>query len=277
MKIIVTGAGGFIAQNILKHLCNLKNIKIKAFLKKKTKVFKNKNITYKIKKIEDIKKKDLKGYHAIFHYASTGARNFYKNKNFFNEFQNTYETNVIHTLNLFELALQSGIKRLVVPGSCFEYGLSAKKNKKLSVKTSLLPKGYYSMSKASLYFHLKNFYQKNKKLNIIYLRYFQVFGEGEKKPRLWAQLKHNAKNNKKFTVENGSLVRDFISVDLVSSRTIEIFNNRKKGFVLKNMGNGKGMSISNFSKLWWKKFKGRKKLIIKNYKTPHINYLVSKN
>ena len=212
MKIIVTGAGGFIAQNILKHLSNLKNVKIKAFLKKRTKVYKNKNIIYKVKKIEDIKKKDLKGYHAIFHYASTGARNFYKNKSFFNEFQNTYETNVIHTLNLFELALQSGVKRLVVPGSCFEYGLSAKKNKKLSIKTSLLPKGYYSMSKASLYFHLRNFYKKNKKLNIIYLRYFQVFGEGEKTPRLWAQLKQNAKNNKKFTVENGSLVRDFISV-----------------------------------------------------------------
>ena len=153
MKIIVTGAGGFIAQNILKHLSNLKNIRIKAFLKKKTKVYKNKNITYEIKKIENIKKKDLKGYNAIFHYASTGATNFYKN---------TYETNVIHTLNLFELALQAGIKRLVVPGSCFEYGLSAKINKKLSTKSNLLPKGYYSMSKASLYFHLRNFYKKIK-------------------------------------------------------------------------------------------------------------------
>ena len=277
MKIIVTGAGGFIAQNILKHLSYLKNIKIKAFLKKKTNVYKSKNINYKIKKIENIKKKDLQGYQAIFHYASTGARNFYKNKSFFNEFKNTYETNVIHTLNLFELASQVGIKRLVVPGSCFEYGLSAKKNKKLSIKSNLLPKGYYSMSKASLYFHLRNFYKKNKKLNIIYLRYFQVFGEGEKLPRLWAQLKYNAKNNKNFVVENGSLVRDFVDVDLVSSKTIKIFKNNKRGFVLKNIGSGKGVSVSRFSKFWWKKFGGKKKLIIKNYKTPHISYLVSKN
>ena len=72
-----------------------------------------------------------------------------------------------------------------MPGSCFEYGLSAKKNKKLSTKSNLLPKGYYAMSKASLYFQLRNFYKKNKKLNIIYLRYFQVFGEGEKLPRLY--------------------------------------------------------------------------------------------
>ena len=34
MKIIVTGAGGFIAQNILRHLSNFKNIRIKAFFKK---------------------------------------------------------------------------------------------------------------------------------------------------------------------------------------------------------------------------------------------------
>ena len=37
MKIVVTGAGGFIAQNIIRHLSNLKNIRIKAFLKKKQK------------------------------------------------------------------------------------------------------------------------------------------------------------------------------------------------------------------------------------------------
>ena len=30
----------------------------------------------------------------------------------------------------------------------------------------------------------------------------------------------------------------------------------------KNIGTGKGVSISKFSKLWWKKFHGKKKLII---------------
>ena len=60
MKIVVTGAGGFIAQNIIRHLSNLKNIRIKGFLKKKTKVYKSKNITYEIKKIENIKKKRFK-------------------------------------------------------------------------------------------------------------------------------------------------------------------------------------------------------------------------
>ena len=40
-------------------------------------IFSNNNAF--IKKIENITSKDLKGYHALFHFASTGAKNFYKN------------------------------------------------------------------------------------------------------------------------------------------------------------------------------------------------------
>ncbi len=278
MKIIVTGAGGFIAQNLIKELSKNKRFHIKAFLKKKVKIFKNSNISYLTKKIENIKKKDLKGYDAVFHFASTGARNFYKNKNFFEEFEITYQTNVIHSLNLFDNAIKVGIKRFVIPGSCFEYGYSGVKNKKLSTNSKLLPKGYYSISKASLFYHLKNLAKIHKKINFIYLRYFQVYGEGEKLPRLWAQLKYNANNNLNFVVENGSLVRDFISVQDVSKKTIYIFNKYKKsGLIVKNVGSGKGTSVSDFAKLWWKKFNANKKLIIKNKKTSHIKYLVSKN
>ena len=35
--------------------------------------------------------------------------------------------------------------------------------------------------------------------------------------------------------------------------------------------------ISDFAKKWWKVFEGKKKLIIKNKKTEHIKYLISKN
>ena len=119
---------------------------------------------------------------------------------------------------------------------------------------------------------------KNKTLNFVYLRYFQVYGEGEKLPRLWAQLRYNAKNDLNFTVENGSLVRDFISVDQVCKKTIYFFDRYKKeGLFLKNVGNQKGVKISDFAKKWWKVFEGKKKLIIKNKKTEHIKYLISKN
>ena len=69
MKIVLTGAGGFIAQNLIKHLLKKDQIKIKAFLNKKTKVIKHENIKYYIKKIENITSKDLKGYQALFHFV----------------------------------------------------------------------------------------------------------------------------------------------------------------------------------------------------------------
>ncbi len=278
MRIIVTGAGGFLAQNLIKELSKNKQFVIKAFLKKKVKTYKNSNIKYFIKKIENIKKNDLKGFDAVFNFASTGARNFYKNKNFFEDFEKTYHTNVIHSLNLFNNAIEVGIKRFVVAGSCFEYGYVGSKNKKLSINSILLPKGYYSISKASLFYHLKNLSKIHRQVNFIYLRYFQVYGDGEKLPRLWPQLKYNAKNNLDFVVETGSVVRDFISVQSVSQKTVEIFNKyKKKGLVVRNIGTGKGTTIASFAKIWWKKFNAKKKLIIKNKKTQHIKYLVSKN
>lgn len=276
MKLIVTGAGGFIAQNLLKFLVK-KNIKIKAFLKKKTKVYRHKNIIYQVKKIENIREKDLKGYSSLFHFASTGATNFYKNKSFFNEFSLTYNTNVVHTISLFRKCINAGVKNLLVPGSCFEYGSEGEKKKKLSKNSNLKPKGYYSISKASLFLHLKQLAREHPTLKIIYLRYFQVYGEGEKLPRLWPQLKFNAKNNLGFVVENGNLIRDFISVERVCYLTWKKFlNTKKRGLNLFNIGTGKGTSIQNFSLKWWKIFKGKKKLRILNKKTEHISYLVAK-
>ena len=277
MKIIITGAGGFIAQNFLKFLVKNNKIKIKAFLKKKKKVFKYKNIKYKIKKIEKIHEKDLKGYSALFHFASTGAKNYYKNKSFFNEFHKTYNVNVIETISLIRRCIKVGIKNFVIPGSCFEYGLEGEKKKKLSKNSSLKPKGYYSISKASLFLHLRHLSKEYSGLKILYLRYFQVYGDGEQLPRLWPQLKFNAKNNLNFTVENGNLIRDFISVEHVCKLTWNKFiNNKKNGISVHNIGTGEGMTIKNFALKWWRIFKGKRKLKILNKKTEHISYLVAK-
>jgi nucleoside-diphosphate-sugar epimerase len=277
MKLIITGAGGFIAQNFLKFLVKKNKIEIKAFLRKKKKVFQHKNIKYIIKKIEHINEKDLAGYSSLFHFASTGAKNFYQNKSFFNEFCNTYNTNVIHTISLIKRCIKVGIKKFVVPGTCFEYGHEGDKKKKLSKNSTLKPKGYYSISKASLFLHLKHLAKEYSGLKILYLRYFQVYGDGEKLPRLWPQLKFNAKNNLNFIVENGNLIRDFISVERVCNLTWNKFiNNKKKGISVHNIGTGKGKTIKNFAQKWWKIFQGRKKLKILNKKTEHISYLVAK-
>ena len=151
------------------------------------------------------------------------------------------------------------------------------KKKKLSKNSILKPKGYYSISKASLFLHLKQIVKEYSGLKILYLRYFQVYGDGEQLPRLWPHLKFNAKNNLSFTVENGNLIRDFISVERACKLTWDKFkNNKKNGISAHNIGTGKGTTIKNFALKWWKIFQGKKQLKILNKKTEHISYLVAK-
>ena len=91
----------------------------------------------------------------LFHFASYGAKKFYVNKNFFTDFNKTFQTNVIDFVNLINKAISAGIKKYLVAGSAFEYGSSGEKNKKLSINANLLSKGYYASSKACFYLYLK--------------------------------------------------------------------------------------------------------------------------
>ena len=269
--ILITGGTGFIASNFIEELID-KNYSIIATTRKKNLKSSNKNLKYISCSFEKINTRILKKCDYLIHLASTDTGNFDK------EFVNSYETNVINSLKLIEMSIENGIKKILVCGSCFEYGLTGNKKAKLDIYDNLMPIGYYAITKASLYLQLKHFTKSSKTFfNLTYARIFQAYGFNERKKRLIPSIIHAAKNNKNITIQNSNIKRDFIDVrDVVNQCLNKLFKNKKK-FNIENIGNGKGITVKEFSKKIWRTYsKNSYKIKFNNSKNYKLKNLVAK-
>ena len=170
--------------------------------------------------------------------------------------------NFTSTLQLFNQAEKSGIKKFIVAGSCFEYGLSGEEYEFIPTSAALKPINSYPVSKAALSTALYG-WTIEKKVQLQILRIFQVFGEGELEDRLWPSLKKSALKGEDYPMTKGEQVRDFIHVEKVVSKFLDAlkFNNLENGIPrISNIGSGMPMSVLEFSKYWWNKWEAKGKL-----------------
>ena len=123
---------------------------------------------------------------------------------------------------------------------------------------------------------------KRKKINVIYLRYFQLYGTYEKFPRLYPTLIKAMKSKKKIVINNPNLSRDFINVDAAVIKTINLFRKMEKKhlklktFKVKNIGHGRGMTVKAFVKRIYKNPYPNIKFNYNNFKDNETKRLVAK-
>lgn len=164
--------------------------------------------------------------------------------------------NVYASLQLAEQAKKSGVNKILVAGSCFEYGLSADCYEQIPTDAPLLPNLSYPISKAAASIAFSGFAAEHLvKLQI--LRLFQVYGEGEQDSRFWPSLRRAALSGQDFEMSPGGQVRDFINVrDVAKSLTKALsFDEVDPGKVLiKNIGSGNCQTLREFAQFWWKQW-----------------------
>ena len=177
--------------------------------------------------------------------------------------------NVFHGTSFLEHAIEAGIKKYIIAGTCFEYGLSANNYEKIPINAELVPTNSYALSKA-MFFSLCSSLCRQHQIQIIYPRIFQVYGEGELESRLWPTLKKASFSGEDFSISSEALVRDFINVREVAKQLVEYLDNdnlnTKKMFIT-NLGTGIGQTVGDFSSYWWNKWESKGKLILNNDKT----------
>ncbi len=117
-------------------------------------------------------------------------------------------TCLIGSMNLAKGAAKSGVKRFVGIGTCFEYDLTLGF---LSVDTPLKPLSPYAAAKAALYFSLSQ-WLPTQSVQFVWCRLFYLYGEGEDERRLVPYIRSQLKKGQTAELTSGKQIRDFLDV-----------------------------------------------------------------
>jgi nucleoside-diphosphate-sugar epimerase len=112
------------------------------------------------------------------------------------------------TLRLAQAAANSGVRRFVGIGTCFEYDLDGGT---LSVDTPLKPLTPYAAAKAAAFFALSQ-HLPLQQVEFCWCRLFYLFGEGEDARRLVPYVRARLSAGEYAELTSGEQVRDFLDV-----------------------------------------------------------------
>jgi len=257
MKIFLTGGTGFIGSHFI-NKAMAANLNLICLRRKgsQSRISLNKEPVWVEGELDDDWSAEFKKCDLLVHLAAHSTNVPY------DTLENCLYLNMTVPLRLFQSARESGIRKFIIAGTGFEYGLSGEEYDFIPVEASLKPTMSYPASKAASSIVFYQWAIENN-LKLKYLRIFQIFGEGETEQRLWPSLKKAALEGKDYHLTLGEQIRDFTPVEeLADQILIETdFSNEKNGVpIIKNVGTDHPQSIKEFAESWWKKWNATGKL-----------------
>jgi nucleoside-diphosphate-sugar epimerase len=227
MKILVTGATGFVGRHVIRALSNC-NVEITLIVREgkedqtkslpnvtkivSTKNLFNENIEWWAKRCINID--------TILHLA------WYVEPGQYLQSEKNIDC-LVGSLNLVKGAIQAGIKKFVGIGTCFEYDLS---KKDLSVDTPLKPNSLYGITKAALFSVLADWLSKSS-VEFTWCRLFYLYGEGQDPRNLVPYLRSRLEKNDLAKLTTGTQIRDYLNVSDAAKKIAEIVIGRQVGAI----------------------------------------------
>lgn len=246
-KFLVTGGCGFIGSHLVDYLCKSNNQVVVIDDESGEQVYKNKKAKYHKYCITDSRTKKLyKNVDCVFHMAAKARIQ----KCIANPFE-TYKTNYTGTLSVLEFSKFHKVKKIIFSSTSSIYGNNKSPQKESDEPDCLNP---YALSKLNAESLCKN-YSDLYNLNIVILRYFNVYGPRESKKGPYASVlgifnRQKIKNKPLTIVGDGSQKRDFTSVyDVVGANFSAYKCNKNLNCEIINVGSGKNYSILQIAKM----------------------------
>jgi dTDP-6-deoxy-L-talose 4-dehydrogenase (NAD+) len=218
MKVLVTGATGFVGNAVMEELIKDGNLTIIATSRDQEKA-KKLEWYNKVKYIPmDFIVGNSVNYYDYFqqpthliHLAWEGLPNY---KDLFHIEKNLY-VNYFFIKNL----IQNGLQNVSITGTCFEYGMI---NGCLSENLQVSPQTPYGIAKDSLR-KFVDVLQLEKEFSFKWIRLFYMYGKGQNEKSLLSQLEQALQNKSAiFNMSGGEQLRDYLPIEDVAKHIIAI-------------------------------------------------------
>ncbi len=268
MKILITGAAGFIGCNLSEYFLEKKHeifgidnlddyysvkVKKKRILNlkkyKKFKFFKfdlsNKKKLFNLKKIK---------FDLIIHLAAqAGVRYSFINPDKY------YHSNIISFINLVEFSRKYNFNKIIYASSSSIYGDS--KKFPLKENQNPQPKNIYAVSK-QINEEIADMYHKLYNINFVGLRFFTIYGEWGRPDMLLFKIFKSHLNKKKLFINNfGNHSRDFTYIKDVIKIIDIISRNKIKNHQIFNICSNNPVNILNLINKFKKNFSLKTQMI----------------
>jgi nucleoside-diphosphate-sugar epimerase len=248
MKILVTGAAGFIGSHLCRRLlsedCSVVGIDCFAdhyprWIKKRNvaPLLAAKRFRFLDQDLSDIPlKKILAGADCVCHLAAQAGVRTSWGENF-----SSYVTNnIVVTQRLLEAAKSSSLRKFIYASSSSVYGLTT--DLPMSEESPLHPLSPYGVTKLAAE-HLCLLYAKNCGVPAVSLRFFTVYGPGQRPDMAFHKFFKAIREGRKITVYgDGRQTRDYTFIDDVIEASVAAVEKGRIGEVY-NIGGGHRVSL----------------------------------
>ena len=165
--------------------------------------------------------------------------------------------------------IESGLKCLLVTGTCNEYGMQSGK---LDESLPALPIHHYAIAKKLLFEKLQQL-KSTHKYNLTWARLFYIFGEGQSKNSLLPQLREAINQRSPvFNMSGGEQLRDYSPVTEVARRLVLLARIQSDLGIL-NVCSGNPISVRELIEGWISENKWQIKLNLGYYPYPDYEAL----
>jgi nucleoside-diphosphate-sugar epimerase len=238
-KILVIGGTGFIGKNLIDRLKKNKRFDIFSISKNK-----KKKLVPGVKQIfvdttnHSLLKKKLNNKNKFNYIVNLGG--YINHSSLENGGIATYSEHVKSLLNIISIVSKKDLKKFIQIGSSAEYGLRTKNVETIREN----PLTFYSAGKvAATYISQMLFY--NSKIPITVLRFFQVYGPGQKIDRLLPFVIKNSLKDNHFKLTKCEHVRDYCYIDDIVESILVTLKSKNTNGKIYNVGSGKGIKLKN--------------------------------